>query len=177
MTNKNKTISVIIACYRDELAIPVMYERLTKVLSKSIYSYEIIFVNDASPDNSRVKIIELSKQDNRVKGITHTRNFGSQSAFLSGMDFASGDGIVLMDGDLQDPPELIEEFIEKWENGYEVVYGVRTSRDAPIYMQFFYKLFLMARQRQRWSVVTPLVVLIPQGIFLVSCNNLLHRLI
>jgi|688.fasta_scaffold122504_2 dolichol-phosphate mannosyltransferase len=141
MIKHNKTISIIIACYRDELAIPVMYDRVTKVFSKLNYSYEIIFVNDASPDNSKVKIMELSKKDNRVKGITHTRNFGSQSAFLSGMDFASGDGIVLMDGDLQDPPELIEDFIEKWENGYEVVYGIRTSREAPIYMQFFYKLF------------------------------------
>lgn len=141
MIKDKQTISIIIACYRDELAIPVMYERIVEVISKINYSFEIIFVNDASPDNSRIKIMELSKKDNRVKGITHTRNFGSQSAFLSGMDFAYGDGIVLMDGDLQDPPELIEQFIEKWENGYDVVYGVRTSRDAPIYMQFFYKLF------------------------------------
>jgi glycosyltransferase involved in cell wall biosynthesis len=141
MIKHNKTISVIIACYKDELAIPVMYDRITKVFSKINYSYEIIFVNDASPDNSKEKIMELSKKDNRVKGITHTRNFGSQSAFLSGMDFASGDGIVLMDGDLQDPPELIEDFIEKWENGYEVVYGVRTTREAPIYMQILYKLY------------------------------------
>lgn len=136
-----KKISAIIACYRDELAIPIMYERLTRVFAKVGYDYEIIFVNDGSPDNSEAVIDLLVKKDAHVVGVHHARNFSSQMAFMSGMKVASGDAVVLFDGDLQDPPELIEKFTAKWNEGYDVVYGVRIKRDAPILMQFFYKLF------------------------------------
>lgn len=138
---KEKKISAIFACYKDDQAIPIMYERTTKVLKKSGYDYEIIFVNDGSPAKDEKVIEEISAKDNHVIGISHSRNFGSQSAFVSGMGVSSGDAVVLMDGDGQDPPEIINEFIKKWEAGYDIVYGQRVKRQAPLYMQLLYKLF------------------------------------
>ncbi len=138
---KQKKISVIIACYKDERSIPLLHERLTRVFEAAGYDYEIIFVNDASPFSDEKVIYSLSEKDYHVIGISHSRSFGSQSAFLSGMEISTGDAAVLMDGDGQDPPELISDFIEKWEKGYEVIYGQRTRREAPFYMQIFYKIF------------------------------------
>ncbi len=137
------SISVVIACYKDGQAIPVMYQRLTDTLRKIGSDYEIIFVNDCSPDDSEEKIRAISERDGRVRGISHSRNFGSQAAFRSGMAAAKKGSVVLMDGDLQDPPELIEAFVEKWRAGFDVVYGVRVKREAPIYMQVAYKAFYL----------------------------------
>ncbi|NBV05868.1 MAG: NAD-dependent epimerase/dehydratase family protein [Proteobacteria bacterium] len=135
------SISAIIACYKDAQAIPEMYQRITNVMKKLKLDYEIIFVNDCSPDNSEEIIAEISRSDWRVIGISHSRNFGSQAAFKSGLDLATKNSCVLMDGDLQDPPEMIEQFLQKWKEGFEVVYGRRIKRDAPFYMQIFYKIF------------------------------------
>ena len=140
-SNNLKKLSIIIACYKDEQAIYEMHTRLTRVLSESNLRYEIIFVNDCSPDNSLEVIRKISEHDTNVIGINHARNFGSQAAFLSGMTIASGDGCVLMDGDLQDPPELITHFIEKWRDGFDVVYGVRVTREASWFMKVSYKFF------------------------------------
>jgi dolichol-phosphate mannosyltransferase len=139
--DRTHSISAIIACYKDAQAIPEMYERITNVMKKIKVDYEIIFVNDCSPDNSEEIIREISERDSHVIGISHSRNFGSQAAFKSGLDIASKNGCVLMDGDLQDPPEMIEQFLEQWKNGYKVVYGRRINRDAPFYMRILYKLF------------------------------------
>ena len=136
-----RSITAIVACYKDEQAIPIMYERLVATFKKLDVSYEIIFVNDASPDNSAATILELTAHDKSVIGITHSRNFGSQMAFRSGMELATKDGLVLLDGDLQDPPELIEQFYEKWIEGYDVVYGVRVKRDMPRLWGYMYKGF------------------------------------
>ena len=138
---KAKKISAVIACYKDSRSIPVLHERLTNVFRQTGNDYEIIFVNDASPDNDYEVIKNLCEKDAHVLGISHSRNFGSQSAFMSGMEIASGNAVVLMDGDGQDPPEIIGDFVKKWEEGYEIVYGQRTKRDASFYMQFLYKLF------------------------------------
>lgn len=134
-------ISCIIACYKDEQAIPIMYERIVSTFNKIEAEYEIIFVNDSSPDKSLETILELSAKDSNVIGINHRRNFGSQSAFLSGMKVSTGDAVVLMDGDLQDPPELIEVFYKKWQEGNNVVYGVRNKREVSFITQFLYKSF------------------------------------
>jgi glycosyltransferase involved in cell wall biosynthesis len=136
-----KKISAVIACYRDAPAVPVMHERLSSVFRKIGVDYEIIFVNDASPDNAREVLQELALRDERVVVINHSRNFGAQSAFTSGMQVATGDAVVLLDGDLQDPPELIEAFYEKWREGYEVVYGERARREASLFLRFAYKAF------------------------------------
>ncbi len=137
----NPVITAIIACYKDAQAIPYMYERLVKMFNELKVRYEIIFVNDNSPDNQEEVIDALCDEDPNVVGISHSRNFGSQSAFLSGMEIATGDAVVLMDGDLQDPPEIIPAFYEKWNEGFDVVYGVRTQREMKPQVHFFYKLF------------------------------------
>jgi len=136
-----KKLSAIIACYRDAPAVPIMHERLTAVFKKIGVEYEIIFVNDNSPDNAREVLMELAARDPRVVVINHSRNFGSQSAFTSGMRIATGDGVILLDGDLQDPPEFIEPFYQKWQEGYDVVYGERVRREATWFLQFAYKAF------------------------------------
>jgi dolichol-phosphate mannosyltransferase len=128
MTLTTKRISAVVACYRDALSIAAMHERLTTVLSALTTSYEIIFVNDASPDDAEPRLRALAASDPHVVVVSHSRNFGSQMAFASGMRVATGDAVVLLDGDLQDPPEIIPQFVAKWLEGYDVVYGVRTSR-------------------------------------------------
>lgn len=138
---KLKKISAIIACYKDAKAIPVMHERLTKVFKKIGVDYEIIFINDGSPDNTEDILRKIVSKDSHVVGVNHSRNFSSQMAFTSGMDIAKSDAVVLLDGDLQDPPEIIEKFYEKWKQGFDVVYGVRTKRETPLYMAICYKLF------------------------------------
>ncbi len=135
------SVSAIIACYQDSQAIPVMAERLERMFLKLNIDYEIIFVNDGSPDESEEAIRAASAANPHVLGITHSRNFGSQAAFRSGMELAAKNAVVLMDGDLQDPPELIPEFVAKWREGFDVVYGVRTKREAAWYMQIAYKAF------------------------------------
>src|SRR5882757_492093 len=135
------SVSAIIACYKDGQAIPIMYERLKKTFTKLNVDHEIIFVNDCSPDDSEEVIRSISRNDRRVLGISHSRNFGSQAAFRSGMEIATKNSCVLLDGDLQDPPELIEQFVAKWREGFDVVYGRRVQREASLPMQIAYKAF------------------------------------
>jgi len=141
LRERKRSVSAIIACYKDSQAIPVMHRRLTDVFGKLGIDYEIIFVNDCSPDDSAQVIRDISAKDPRVIGISHSRNFGSQMAFRSGMELSTKDGVVLLDGDLQDPPELIESFYAKWEEGYDVIYGRRIKRDMPWHLGLMYKLF------------------------------------
>lgn len=134
-------ITAIIACYRDGQAIPEMHARLAAVFAKLGVTYEIVFVNDCSPDDSREVLRRISIQDGNVLVVEHSRNFGSQSAFLSGMSVASGKAVVLLDGDLQDPPEVIADFHAKWKEGWDVVYGSRVKREAPFLLNLAYKGF------------------------------------
>lgn len=136
-----RSLAAIVACYKDAQAIPVMHERLTATFRKLGIDYEIIFVNDGSPDGSAEVIRAISERDPRVLGITHSRNFGSQMAFRSGMEMSTKDGVVLLDGDLQDPPELIERFYQQWLAGHDVVYGRRVKRDMPWHWGLMYKAF------------------------------------
>ncbi|MFT3910216.1 MAG: NAD-dependent epimerase/dehydratase family protein [Ferruginibacter sp.] len=134
-------ITAIIACYKDAQAMPIMYERLVKTFHTMNVDYEIIFVNDCSPDNTAEVLQVLVQQDKHVIGIEHSRNFGSQSAFMSGMEISTGDAVVLLDGDLQDPPELIADFYVKWAEGNDVVYGQRIKRDGNRFLVRLYKIF------------------------------------
>jgi polyisoprenyl-phosphate glycosyltransferase len=134
-------ITAVIACYKDGQAMPIMYERLVKTFYKINADYEIIFVNDCSPDNTADVLQVLAQNDRHVIGIEHSRNFGSQSAFMSGMEISTGDVVVLLDGDLQDPPELIEDFYNKWKEGYDVVYGQRIKREGNRVLVKLYKIF------------------------------------
>jgi len=135
------SVTAVVACYKDNRAIPIMYERLKAVFTKMNKDFEIIFVNDCSPDDTEEVIRVISRDDRRVIGVTHSRNFGSQSAFRSGMEIATKNACVLLDGDLQDPPELIEQFVARWQEGYDIVYGRRVKREATLFMQFAYKAF------------------------------------
>jgi dolichol-phosphate mannosyltransferase len=138
-----KKISVIPVCYRDEGNIRELYKRLTKVMAEITPNYEIIYVNDRSPDNSQLILEELAEKDKRLTVMLHSRNFGAQNAFTTGMRQAVGDAVVLMDGDLQDPPELIIKFVKKWLEGYDVIYGERRKREKSMgkMTEFIYHLF------------------------------------
>ena len=135
----------MIACYLDGKAIPHMHRRLTEAFTAAGVDYEIVFVNDGSPDDSREILRELAERDRHVVVINHTRAFGAQSAFTSGMRIATGDAVVLLDGDLQDPPELIPDMVAHWREGYEVVYGERVDREGRRLKRWatkrFYRLF------------------------------------
>jgi dolichol-phosphate mannosyltransferase len=134
-------ISAVIACYQDAPAIPLMHQRLTDVFSSLAVDYEIIFVNDGSPDDTDKVLQELTAKDNHVLAVEHSRNFGSQNAFVSGMQLATGDAVVLLDGDLQDPPEVIPAMYEQWRQGNDVVYGRRSKRETSALLAIAYKAF------------------------------------
>lgn len=139
----NKKVSLVVVNYKDEGSIRELYRRATEALQKTTSDYEIVYVNDASPDDSEIILRELAAKDRRLTVMLHSRNFGRENAFTSGLRQATGDAVVIMDGDLQDPPELIPEFVEKWLDGYQVVYGVRIQREKSLSrkFKFFYRLF------------------------------------
>jgi glycosyltransferase involved in cell wall biosynthesis len=141
----DKLISVVVACYRDAGNVNEMHRRLTDVMTQITSNYEIIFVNDNSPDNAEEILLEIAGRDARVTVISHSRNFGSQMAFTSGMRQSIGDAVILMDGDLQDPPETIPVLAAEWAKGYDVVYGVRAQRRENPLMEatrrLFYRLY------------------------------------
>lgn len=122
-----KKISIVIPSYNEEKNIPLIYNKIKEVFLKlPNYHFEIIFVNDGSRDNSQQVLQNLSNTHSEIKFIEFSRNFGHQPAVKAGMDFADGNAVISMDGDLQHPPELIPEMIQKWEEGYDVVFTIRT---------------------------------------------------
>lgn len=131
-----KKISIIIPVYEEEKALPLLYERLEKTMQHmQNYNFEILFINDGSKDNSLEIIKQYRKQDNRINYISFSRNFGKEVAMLAGIDHATGDGIIFMDADLQDPPELIPELVKYWEEGYDDVYAKRRSRTGESWLK------------------------------------------
>lgn len=135
MNITNKEISVVVPLYNEEKGLPELYKRLTDSLRQVTGNYELIFVNDGSKDNTLALLVDFSNTDKNVKYISFSRNFGHQVAICSGLDFAKGDAVVIIDGDLQDPPELIPELYKKYKEGYKVVYAKRKSRKG----ETFYK--------------------------------------
>ena len=125
-----KKVSVVIPMYYEEEVAQICYDRVSSVLEKlkKEYDYEIIFVNDGSKDKTLSILKEIANKNNKVKIISFSRNFGHQSAVTAGIKEVSGDAIVIMDADLQDPPELIPDMLKLWEDGYEVIYGKRNTR-------------------------------------------------
>ena len=121
-------ISVIVPRYNEELVIVELYKRLNNILNNHNLNYEIILVNDGSHDKTLKRAKELCKKNVKVKLISFSRNFGHQIAITAGMDKSKGQVVVIIDADLQDPPEIIIEMIKKWQEGYQVVYGVRKTR-------------------------------------------------
>src|SRR5258706_122595 len=122
-----KLISIVTPCYNEEANINELYERIQTVMSGLDYSYEHIFIDNASTDNTVDLIRDLAKKDRRVKAILNTRNFGHIRSPYYGLLQGSGDVVVILASDLQDPPERIIDFIHKWEQGYKAVIGVKTK--------------------------------------------------
>lgn len=133
-----KKISIIVPAYNEEEALPYLFERLNKFMDHmSNYEFEILFVNDGSRDNTINLIRSYREQDPRYCYVDFARNFGKEIAMMAGLDYATGDAVVFIDADLQDPPELIEELIKYWEEGYDDVYAKRTSREGETFLKKF----------------------------------------
>jgi glycosyltransferase involved in cell wall biosynthesis len=136
------TISVILPVFNERETLELLAARLVPVLEESTGgSFEIVFVDDGSRDGSDQIIDKFHDKDPRFKAIHFSRNFGHQAALQAGLDAASGDAVILMDADLQDPPEALNQFIELWRKGYDVVYAVRKKRKEPLLKRAAYALF------------------------------------
>src|SRR5687768_9172251 len=124
-SERRKFISIVVPCYNEEAVIRQTHTRLVGVLEKAGLPFEIVYVNDGSRDRTLAILRALVESDERVRVISFSRNFGHQLAVTAGIDCADGDAVVLIDADLQDPPELIPKMVQLWQEGNHVVYGVR----------------------------------------------------
>jgi len=124
------TYSIVAPIYNERDNIPELHRRISDVMKSTRGSWELLLVDDGSTDGSTDMILELAKKDKHVHPVIFARNFGHQIAITAGWDYARGEAVVIIDADLQDPPELILEMIKKWEEGYEVVYAVRAEREG-----------------------------------------------
>ncbi|MEI3435390.1 MAG: glycosyltransferase family 2 protein [Clostridia bacterium] len=133
-----KKITIIIPAYNEEESLPFLYERLDKLMENmKNYDFEILFVNDGSKDKTISIIKELREKDKRISYVDFSRNFGKEIAMIAGLDYATGDCVIFMDADLQDPPELIPELVKYWEEGYDDVYAKRRSRKGETWLKKF----------------------------------------
>lgn len=133
-----KKISVIIPAYNEEESLPILKQRMEKLMnSMENYEFEILFINDGSKDNTINIIKEMREEDNRINYVDFSRNFGKEIAMIAGLDYATGDCAIFMDADLQDPPELIPELVKYWEQGYDDVYAKRRSRKGETWLKKF----------------------------------------
>jgi dolichol-phosphate mannosyltransferase len=124
------TFSIVAPIFNELENIPELYRRVRDVMSATRGTWELVLVDDGSTDGSTERILQLAKQDKHVRPVIFARNFGHQPAITAGWDYARGDAVVIIDADLQDPPEAIPELIEKWREGYEVIYAVRAEREG-----------------------------------------------
>lgn len=131
------TYSIIAPVYNEVENLPELYRRVKEVMDSSDESWELVLVDDGSKDGSTDKIRELAKADKKVRPVIFARNFGHQVAITAGWDYARGDAVVIIDADLQDPPEVILQLAEKWKEGYEVVYAVRGEREGESWFKKF----------------------------------------
>ncbi|WPC42397.1 glycosyltransferase family 2 protein [Clostridium sp. JS66] len=135
--NNKIMYSIVVPLYNEELVVQETYRRLKSVMDSTKENYEILFVNDGSKDKTVDIVKDICRNDGRIKLINFSRNFGHQAAITAGMDMALGAAIVVIDADLQDPPEVILEMIKKWKEGYEVVYGKRAKREGETFFKKF----------------------------------------
>ncbi len=130
MPDKKPTISIIAPIFNEEESLPMLRERISAVMDQTGEPWELILVDDGSSDGSRKIMEEYAREDGRIRPVVFARNFGHQIAVTAGLDYSLGDAVVVIDADLQDPPELILEMIQRWREGYEVVYAVRAEREG-----------------------------------------------
>ncbi len=126
---RKKLVTILIPAYNEHEVIPLLYNRLLKLMGEQTkYDFELLFVNDGSKDNTLELIKSFREKDSRVNYVNLSRNYGKEIAMIAGFDYLKGDCLVIIDADLQDPPELIPEMLDYWEQGYDDVYARRTSR-------------------------------------------------
>lgn len=141
-----KKVSILVPCFNEEKSLPVFYEETIRVIDQiGQYEWEMLFVNDGSKDRTLALLCELRSRDRRVNYLDLSRNFGKENAMLAGLDFVSGDCVILMDADLQDPPSLIPDMLVEWEKGYQDVYAKRRDRGRESWLRkqfslLFYKI-------------------------------------
>ena len=141
-----KKISILVPCYNEEKSIPLLYPELKKIMEgQPSYDWEVLFVNDGSKDNTLSQIKSLRKEDVRINFVNLSRNFGKENAMLAGFDYVTGDCMIILDADLQDPPSLIPQMLEYWEQGYQDVYAKRSNRGKESWLRkklslLFYKI-------------------------------------
>ncbi len=133
-----KKISIIIPAYNEEEALPFLYEKINKLMEEmKNYMFEVLFVNDGSKDKTIELIKKYRENDSRYCYVDFSRNFGKEIAMIAGLDYATGDAVIFIDADLQDPPELIPELVKYWEEGYDDVYARRKSREGETFIKKF----------------------------------------
>jgi polyisoprenyl-phosphate glycosyltransferase len=139
-------ISIVAPCYNEADSVELFVDTIRKIVTGADFDFELVFVDDGSTDHTRAKLTELARVHPEIRIIVFSRNFGKEAALTAGLDYAEGDAVIVMDVDLQDPPELISAFIEKWREGFDVVYGSREDRRADTFAkrftaEGFYRLF------------------------------------
>lgn len=138
MENEKKLVTILVPAYNEQEVLNLLYDRLRNLMEEqSTYNFEILFVNDGSKDDTLKIIQELRKNDDRVCYLNLSRNFGKETAMIAGLDYSKGDSVIIIDADLQDPPELIPEMLKYWEEGYDDVYAKRKSRKGETFMKKF----------------------------------------
>ncbi len=152
-TDQRQLISIVVPAFNEEAVLPHFHQKISEVLSEQPFNFEIVYINDGSSDNTLSIIKELRQADRQVTLIDLSRNFGKEIALTAGLQKAAGDAVVVIDADLQDPPELIPELISEWRNGYDVVYAQRSHRKGESLLKrttahFFYRII------QRISKIT-----------------------
>ncbi len=131
-----KVVTILIPCFNEEDNLGTLYQRLKSITCKlENYKFQILLVNDGSKDNTLKKMKELHKKDDAVSYLSLSRNFGKENAMLAGLDYAEGDAVILMDADLQDPPELIPQMLQEWEHGFDDVYARRRNRAGETWLK------------------------------------------
>ncbi|MEE9599085.1 MAG: glycosyltransferase family 2 protein [Anaerolineales bacterium] len=135
--NIKPTFTILAPIYNEVENIPLLYAKVSEVMEQTGESWEFVMVDDGSSDGSTEKILDLQSKDEKVKSVIFSRNFGHQIAVTAGLDTSKGEAVIIIDADLQDPPEVILDLIQKWKEGYEVVYAVRSKREGESWFKLF----------------------------------------
>jgi len=139
--NRKIALSIVAPAYNESVNLDMLYDRITKVMADLDVDYHVIIIDDGSTDGTFNILKKIHQRDNRWKGIRLSRNYGHQVAISAGLSEATGDAVIILDSDLQDPPEVISTFLDHWKSGYDVVYAIRKNRKENIFKRYCYKLF------------------------------------
>lgn len=169
---QNIIYSVVVPLYNEELVIEESYKRLKKVMDTTLEGYEIIFINDGSSDKTREKAERICSEDENIKLVNFSRNFGHQPAITAGMRVSAGKAVIVIDADLQDPPEIMLKMIEKWKGGYDVVYGKRAKREG----ESFFKKFTAGAFYRILKSMTSIDIPVDAGDFRLIDRKVCHAL-